>query len=63
MGTLYEEIFEPHELRKCELCVHYDACYEYNHVVEMNPDECGDLYEEEGRTLYDDLFGKEDGRK
>lgn len=58
MATLYEELFEGKQPRKCEDCMHYDACNEYAHVVEMNPDDC-DLYEEEGRTLYDDIYGNE----
>ena len=58
MATLYEEIFEGKHPRKCEGCMHYDVCHEYEDVAEMNPDDC-DLYEEEGRSLYDVIYGRE----
>lgn len=58
MPTLYEVIFEGIKLKKCDDCVHCDACYEYSHVAEMDAEKC-DLYEQEGKTLYEELFGGE----
>lgn len=58
MATLYEELFEGKHPRKCEDCMHYDACHEFSHIGEKDTETCED-YAEEGRTLYDDLYGRE----
>ena len=58
MTTLYEEIFEGRAPRKCEDCMHYDACHEFSQTEETNPNDC-EHYEEE-KTLYEDIFGKEE---
>lgn len=43
MGTLYEELFEGKQPRKCEDCMHYDACHDYVHMdQEHDPETCED---------------------
>lgn len=61
MVTLYEEIFEGKKPRSCENCVHFDICEEDLQIAgaDMNAEDCEGYYEE-GRTLYDDIFGKEE---
>lgn len=61
MATLYEEIFEGKQPKRCEDCAHFDLCEADSQIIgsDMDADTCDD-YEEEGRTLYDDIFGKEE---
>ena len=57
MVTLYEEIFEAKKPRKCEDCLHYDACNEFGQSYDEDADKC-DHYEED-KSLYEELVGNE----
>ena len=57
MTTLYEELFEGKHPRKCENCARFVLCVEEGlNDSDVDADTCDD-YEEEGRSLYDDIYG------
>ena len=61
MATLFDELYSNIPTRRCELCLHFESCEANNELTGswMGLHVCDD-YEEEGRTLYDDIFGKEE---
>lgn len=60
MTTLYEEIFEGKKPKSCEDCVHFDICEHDSQMagIEMNAETC-DIYDKDGVSLYDELFGEQ----